>query len=214
MTGAGPELAGTSADPAPGHPMIAEETTVTDTVTLTGVVATKPENVKTSTGLIVTNFRLASSQRRFDRAAGVWIDGDTNWYTVNAYRWLANNVANSLDKGQHVVVTGRLRVRNWTSGDRRGTSIEVDADALGHDLSFGVSQFLRLKPAAPADQAPGAGAEPVLGADPEGEEAAGEPATAGSSADVWAEPLDPPTFTEGVESIEPSARGEEEKVPF
>jgi single-strand DNA-binding protein len=214
MTGAGPELAGTSADPAPGHPVIAEERTVTDTVTLTGVVATKPENVKTSTGLIVTNFRLASSQRRFDRAAGVWIDGDTNWYTVNAYRWLANNVANSLDKGQHIVVTGRLRVRNWTSGDRRGTSIEVDADALGHDLSFGVSQFLRLKPAAPADQAPGAGVEPVLEADPEGDSTVGNPAVSAASADAWAEPLEPPTFTDGLEPIESSTRGEEEKVPF
>ena len=214
MTGAGPESTGTSADPAPGHPVIAEERTVTDTVTLTGVVATKPENVKTSTGLIVTNFRLASSQRRFDRAAGVWIDGDTNWYTVNAYRWLANNVANSLDKGQHVVVTGRLRVRNWTSGDRRGTSIEVDADALGHDLSFGVSQFLRLKPAAPADQAPGTGAEPALEADPEGEGELVNPAVSAPSADVWAEPLEPPTFAESTEQAEASALDEDEKVPF
>jgi single-strand DNA-binding protein len=187
---------------------------VTDTVTLTGVVATKPENVKTSTGLIVTNFRLASSQRRFDRAAGVWIDGDTNWYTVNAYRWLANNVANSLDKGQHIVVTGRLRVRNWTSGDRKGTSIEVDADALGHDLSFGVSQFLRLKPAAPADQAQGVGAEPALEPDPEGEAMAGESTGSAPSADAWAEPIDSATFAGGTEQAEPPARSEEEKVPF
>ena len=90
---------------------------MTDIVTLAGVVATKPENVRTSTGLTVANFRLASSQRRFDRATSTWVEGETNWYTVNAYRWMANNVANSLEIGNHVVLTGRLRVRNWTSGD-------------------------------------------------------------------------------------------------
>jgi single-strand DNA-binding protein len=132
-----------------------KENDVTDTLTLTGVVATKPENVRTSTGLTVTNFRLASSQRRFDRATSTWVEGDTNWYTVNAYRWLANNVANSLEVGNHVVLTGRLRVRNWTSGDKRGTAIEIDVDSIGHDLSFGVAHFTRLKAAVPAGQ-PGA----------------------------------------------------------
>jgi single-strand DNA-binding protein len=152
---------------------------VTDTVTLAGVVATKPENVRTSTGLTVTNFRLASSQRRFDRATSTWVEGDTNWYTVNAYRWMANNVANSLEIGNHVVLTGRLRVRNWSSGDKRGTAIEVDVDSIGHDLAFGVSHFTRLKAAVPAGQA-GAPSDETGEPDPLASEAPG------SANEIWA----------------------------
>jgi single-strand DNA-binding protein len=154
---------------------------VTDTVTLAGVVATKPENVRTSTGLTVTNFRLASSQRRFDRATSTWVEGDTNWYTVNAYRWMANNVANSLEIGNHVVLTGRLRVRNWSSGDKRGTAVEVDVDSIGHDLAFGVSHFTRLKAAFPAAQS-GTSADETAEPDPLTSEATG------SVHEIWATP--------------------------
>lgn len=180
---------------------------MTDTVTLAGVVATKPENVRTSSGLTVTNFRLASSQRRFDRATSTWVEGDTNWYTVNAYRWMANNVANSLEIGNHVVLTGRLRVRSWTSGDKRGTAIEVDVDSIGHDLAFGVSHFTRLKAAVPADQqgAPSAEDSPQpdpLSSDPQG-----------SANDVWSTP----GLVDGDDSVDDSADAEstsDEKVPF
>lgn len=154
---------------------------MTDTVTLAGVVATKPENVRTSTGLTVTNFRLASSQRRFDRATSTWVEGDTNWYTVNAYRWMANNVANSLEIGNHVVLTGRLRVRNWSSGDKRGTAIEVDVDSIGHDLAFGVSHFTRLKAAVPAGQT-GTSAEETAAPDPLNSD------VPGSANEFWATP--------------------------
>jgi len=190
---------------------------VTDTVTLTGVVATKPENVRTSTGLTVTNFRLASSQRRFDRATSTWVDGDTNWYTVNAYRWMANNVANSLQVGNHVVLTGRLRVRNWTSGDKRGTAIEVDVDSIGHDLAFGVSHFTRLKAAAPAGEAGGS----VADAAPEPDPSAADSSYSGHDAghDVWSTPVasdeasyETPASEQNDDSV--SEIAEEEKVPF
>jgi single-strand DNA-binding protein len=172
---------------------------VTDTVTLAGVVATKPENVRTSTGLTVTNFRLASSQRRFDRATSTWVEGDTNWYTVNAYRWMANNVANSLEIGNHVVLTGRLRVRNWSSGDKRGTAIEVDVDSIGHDLAFGVSHFTRLKAAVPAGQT----------GTPTDETPEPDPLTAemaGSVDEIWATPAlgDEPSGAAGHFAPEPS----------
>lgn len=190
---------------------------MTDTVTLTGVVATKPENVRTSTGLTVTNFRLASSQRRFDRATSAWVDGDTNWYTVNAYRWMANNVANSLQVGNHVVLTGRLRVRNWTSGDKRGTAIEVDVDSIGHDLSFGVSHFTRLKAAAPAGESGGSGVD----TSPEPDPLAADSPYAGHDAghDVWSAPVagdDESHESPNMGQIDDSAAEgtEAEKVPF
>lgn len=116
---------------------------MTDTLTLTGLVATPPKHTQTATGLSITSFRLASNQRRYDRVKGEWVDAETNWYTVTTFRQLAKNVVLSVQKGQRIVVTGRVRVRDWSSEEKTGTTIELDADALGHDLSWGTTQFTR-----------------------------------------------------------------------
>lgn len=123
---------------------------MTDTLTLTGLVATPPRHLVTGEGLPITSFRLASTQRRYDRGASKWIDGETNWYTVTCFRQLATNAVASIDKGQRIVVTGKLRVRDWQSGDRAGTTVEIDAEALGHDLAWGSSVFTRSVAAAVA----------------------------------------------------------------
>jgi single-strand DNA-binding protein len=114
-----------------------------DLLTLTGVVATPPRHVVTNSGLDIVSFRLASAQRRYDKATSKWVDADTNWYTVSAFRQLAQNVLVSIERGQHVVVTGRLRIRSWEAGEKTGISVEVDADAIGHDLSWGTSALTR-----------------------------------------------------------------------
>jgi len=116
---------------------------MSDTITLTGLVATNPRHIVTNEGLGITSFRLASNQRRFDRAQNAWLDGDTNWYTVTAFRQLATNAAASIEKGQRILVTGTVRIRDWESGDSRGTSIEIDADSIGHDLTYGTAEFKR-----------------------------------------------------------------------
>lgn len=116
---------------------------MTDTITLTGLVATTPRHLVTSTGLPITTFRLASTQRRYDRSQQKWVDGDTNWFTVTSFRQLATNVVGSVQKGQRIVVTGRLRIRDWEADEKKGTSVEIDADAIGHDLSWGSSVFTR-----------------------------------------------------------------------
>lgn len=116
---------------------------MSDTITLTGIVATPPRHIVTSEKLEITSFRLASTQRRFNRAEQKWEDADTNWYTVTAFRNLAANAIGSILKGQRVIVTGRLRIREWTSGEKAGTAIEIDAEAIGHDLTFGTSSFTR-----------------------------------------------------------------------
>jgi single-strand DNA-binding protein len=129
---------------------------VSDNITLTGVVATIPRALTTQEGLAITSFRLASSQRRFDRAQEKWVDGDTNWYTITTFRQLAANAAVSVKKGERIVVTGRLRIRDWENGDRAGTNIEVDADALGHDLAWGTGAFSRNTVAASSEPHPDA----------------------------------------------------------
>lgn len=126
---------------------------MTDTITLTGLVATVPHHLVTGEGLPITSFRLASAQRRFDRSRSMWVDTGTNWYTVTAFRQLAMNTNSSLRKGERVIVSGRLRMRDWTTGERAGTTMEIDADAIGHDLSWGTASFTRSMSSGAVDAA-------------------------------------------------------------
>lgn len=116
---------------------------MTDTIALVGLIATEPKHVLTQEGLAVTSFRLASTQRRFDKREQKWVDGDTNWYGVTAFRQLALNASSSLHKGERVVVTGKLKIRSWDTGGKSGTNVEIEADSIGHDLAWGVTVFSR-----------------------------------------------------------------------
>jgi len=114
-----------------------------ETITVTGLIATTPRHLITQDGLPITSFRLASSKRTFDRASMEWKDGETNWFTITAFKQLAINTAEALSKGDRIVLTGSLKVRDWDNGERNGTSVEIEADSIGHDLSWGTSTFKR-----------------------------------------------------------------------
>lgn len=114
-----------------------------DIVTIVGNVATDPTQGRTAAGVPVTNFRLASSHRRFDEASQTWVEVATNWYSVAAFRGLAENVKASLRAGDSVIVVGRLKIRAWENNGKQGTSIDIDADAIGHDLKWGTANYRR-----------------------------------------------------------------------
>ena len=116
---------------------------MTELVTISGLVATTPRHLITQDGLPITSFRLASSQRRFDREQNKWIDGETNWFTITGFRQLAINLSTSVQKGERIIVSGRLKIRDWDNGERAGTSVEVEAEHVGHDLFWGTSVFTR-----------------------------------------------------------------------
>lgn len=120
-------------------------------ITVVGNIATDPRHLVTGEGLAVTSFRLGSNTRRWDRAAGKHVEGETNWFTVSAFRGLAENAGACLKKGDRVLVTGRLRIRPWDKSDRAGITAEVDADAIGHDLTWGTSTFTPRATPARAD---------------------------------------------------------------
>ncbi len=126
---------------------------MTDTITITGNLASDPELKHTAGGVAIASFRVGSGQRRFDRASNAWVDSGTNWYAVSAFRGLAEHVHASLRRGDRVVVSGRLRIRNWDNGTTRGTAVEIDADAVGHDLLWGTSVFTKAaRTSAPASE--------------------------------------------------------------
>jgi single-strand DNA-binding protein len=122
-------------------------------VTVVGNVATEPETHVTATGVSMTRFRLATTTRRWDAERGAWADGSTSFFTVRAWRNLAGNVKESIGLGEPLVVQGRLRIREEEKDGRRYLSAEIEAVALGHDLTRGVARFTRGTAAPAASRA-------------------------------------------------------------
>jgi single-strand DNA-binding protein len=122
------------------------------TVTIVGNVITTPEwRRTTNTQTLVAHFKVASNSRKFDKDSGRWIDGDSLRVRVNCWRKLAEGVASSVMVGDPVVVTGRMYSRDWSTEDgQRRVSYELEAFAVGHDLSRGRATFQRNRGAATA----------------------------------------------------------------
>jgi single-strand DNA-binding protein len=113
--------------------------------TVVGNAVTDVSLRTTTTGTSVASFRLASNSRRFDKATKSWVDQEPSYLSITAWAQLAENVALSVHKGQPIVVTGKLKVRQWQDGDKSGTAVEIDAQAIGHDLNRGTSDFTKVK---------------------------------------------------------------------
>jgi len=120
---------------------------VNDTfVTLTGTVVSDVHSAATPSGVPLVRFRFAVSPRKFDREANSWTYGESSFYSVVAWRRLAEHTLSSVEKGDPLVVTGRLSVRSWQTDDRWHTRVEVEAFSLGHDLARGTTRFTRARP--------------------------------------------------------------------
>lgn len=110
-------------------------------ITVSGWVGTQPRHVVTQSGTSFTVFRLGSTKRYFDRSQESWVDGATTWYTVKSWRTTAVNVAESLRRSDPVVVHGTFATETWESPDGPRTTLVVEADALGPDLTRGQATF-------------------------------------------------------------------------
>lgn len=118
-------------------------------MTVVGNLVDSPRLRRTRNGHLVASFRVASTPRRYDREQGGWVNAQTLFVTVTAWRALAENVAQSLHKGQPVVVFGRYVQREWEQEETLKTAYELEAIAVGHDLTRGVCTFAKVnRPAA------------------------------------------------------------------
>jgi len=104
-------------------------------ITLVGNLVSDPELRYTPTGQAVATFRVASTPRRYDQQAGEWKDGDSLFLSCNVWRQAAENVAESLQRGMRVIVSGRLRQRQYETreGEKR-TVYEAEVDDVGPSL--------------------------------------------------------------------------------
>ena len=114
-------------------------------ITLRGYLTAEPKlHQKTASAVPVTEIRVGSTPRRLNRETGEWLDAPTSYYTVKCWRRLAINAVSSLHKGDMVVIRGRFYMNTWVDNQQRQRStLEIEADSLGHDLAYGWTHYLR-----------------------------------------------------------------------
>jgi len=127
--------------------------------TVVGNVITDVKQRRITDGTRVASFRVASNERRFDKETQSWINGDTLYVSVTCWRKLALGVAASLTKGDPVVVTGRLFTRGYEIEGQKRSVTELEAFAVGPDLSRCVADVTRASRKASEDAAPEAVSE-------------------------------------------------------
>lgn len=122
-------------------PVMAGETVIT----VVGNLTADPELKFTQSGAAVASFTIASTPRTLNRQSGQWEDGEALFLRCNAWRQLAENVAESLTRGSRTMVQGRLRQRSFETkeGEKR-TVIELEVDEIGPSLRYATAKVNKV----------------------------------------------------------------------
>jgi len=115
-------------------------------ITIIGNLTADPELRFTPSGAAVANFTVASTPRQFDRTTNDWKDGETLFMRCSVWRDAAENVAESLNRGARVIVSGRLKSRSYETkeGEKR-TVVELDVDEVGPSLKYAQAKVTRTQ---------------------------------------------------------------------
>jgi len=115
------------------------------TITVIGNLTDDPELRFTPSGAAVAKFRIASTPRTLDRQSGEWKDGEPLFLACSVWRQVAENVAESLQRGARVIVSGRLRQRSYETreGEKR-TVIELEVDEIGPSLRYATAKVQKM----------------------------------------------------------------------
>jgi single-strand DNA-binding protein len=115
-------------------------------ITIIGNITGDPELRFTPSGAAVANFTVASTPRQFDRTSNEWKDGETLFMRCSVWRDAAENVAESLQRGTRVLVSGRLKSRSYETkeGEKR-TVIELDVEEVGPSLKYATAKVNRTQ---------------------------------------------------------------------
>ena len=116
------------------------------TITVIGNLTDDPELRFTPSGAAVANFRVASTPRILDRTTNEWKDGEPLFLACNIWRQAAENVAESLQRGARVIVSGRLRQRSYETreGEKR-TVMELEVDEIGPSLRYATAKVQKMQ---------------------------------------------------------------------
>jgi single-strand DNA-binding protein len=115
------------------------------TITVIGNLTDDPELRFTPSGAAVAKFRVASTPRFLDKQTNEWKDGDPLFLTCNVWRQAAENVAESLQRGARVIVSGRLKQRTYETreGEKR-TVFELEVDEIGPSLKYATAKVQKM----------------------------------------------------------------------
>ncbi|MFJ7212685.1 single-stranded DNA-binding protein [Amycolatopsis sp. NPDC098790] len=114
------------------------------TMTIIGNLTDDPSSRFFDSGSFVTNFTVASTPRKLNRATGEWEDGDALFLRCNAWGQLGENITNSLRKGHRVMVQGRLQQRSYTTkDDEKRTVLELNVDEIGPSLRYATTEVTK-----------------------------------------------------------------------
>jgi single-strand DNA-binding protein len=115
------------------------------TITVIGNLTDDPELRFTPSGAAVAKFRVASTPRFMDRASGEWKDGEPLFLSCTVWRQAAEHVAESLQRGARVIVSGRLKQRSYETreGEKR-TVIELEVDEIGPSLRYATAKVQKM----------------------------------------------------------------------
>ena len=115
-------------------------------ITVVGNLTADPELRFTPSGAAVASFTVASTPRTFDRQSNEWKDGETLFLRCSVWREAAENVAESLAKGNRVIVQGRLVQRSFETreGEKR-TVVEMQVDEVGPSLRYATAKVTRTQ---------------------------------------------------------------------
>jgi single-strand DNA-binding protein len=150
-------------------------------VTIVGTLCADPEMRFISSGDGVVNFTIASNSRRLNKDTGKWEDSDALFMRCNAWRQLAENINESLSKGDRAIVTGRLKQRSYEIDGQKRTVIELEVDEIGPSLKWATAKVNKAtRSGGRATQDDDQWASPA------------QPAKASAGGDSWDD--DPPPF--------------------
>jgi len=115
-------------------------------ITVIGNLTDDPELRFTPSGAAVAKFRIASTPRILDRQTNEWKDGEPLFLACNIWRQAAENVAESLQRGARVIVSGRLRQRSYETreGEKR-TVMELEVDEIGPSLKYATAKVQKMQ---------------------------------------------------------------------
>ncbi|MEU0078605.1 single-stranded DNA-binding protein [Micromonospora tulbaghiae] len=114
-------------------------------LTVIGNLTDDPELRFTPQGAAVAKFRVASTPRYLDKASGEWKDGEPTFLSCTCWRQMAEHVAESLQRGARVIVSGRLRQRSYETreGEKR-TVMELEVDEIGPSLRYATAKVQKM----------------------------------------------------------------------
>jgi single-strand DNA-binding protein len=156
-------------------------------ITVVGNLTDDPELRFTPSGAAVAKFRVASTPRTLDRASGEWKDGEPLFLACNIWRDAAEHVAESLQRGARVIVTGRLRQRSYETreGEKR-TVYELEVDEIGPSLRYATAKVQKMSRSGGGGGGFGASGGGGAASAPAGSGARSQGGAGGNFDDPWA----------------------------